>query len=287
MSPPVLPLDVLVNILHWLPPTRALLSPSVRTLVSCSIASSLLREAASLAAVWEPHYRARYRHCQREKEEKRRESVNSNWKDLYLIRQHLDNEALGLVRSMIYEVHSRTDATQQLLDFGMDVWDVLSLSHERQSVLHVLESEDPLEFGPDPLTWEYWTESVARGLTKQDAIKAWSSMLASKPGAPDEGTGFVEAQCYTSSFFGVPQLDVSRRVENWTYTSFTWQVMEQLSSLSHRCKSFLESREQVHDPEAKGFDLSSLCCEIFMFMQSEGLTLASGISFSSCSWKRL
>ncbi|KAH6916986.1 hypothetical protein BKA70DRAFT_1382030 [Coprinopsis sp. MPI-PUGE-AT-0042] len=263
MTPPALPLDILVNVLHWLPPSRALISPSVRTLLSCSIASSLLREAASLAAIWEPHYRARYRHCQKEKEEQRRSSVNNNWRDLYLIRQHLDNEALGLVRTMIYEVHSRTDATQQLLDFGMDAWDVLSLSHERKSVSRILESDDPLEFGPEPLTWTYWVEAMARGLTKQDAIRAWSSMLASGADAQGERPNFEEAQCYTSSFFGVPQLD----------------IMETLSSLSERCKDFLGSRGRVLDPESASYDLPSLCREIYLYMQSEGMTLASGLQY--------
>ena len=207
MSLPALPLDILVNILHWLPPTRALISPSVRTLISFSVASRLFREAAALAAVWEPHYRVRYRHCQRSREEERRAGVNSNWKDLYAIRQHLDKEVLGLVRSIIDEAHSRTDATQQLLDFGMDAWDILSLSHEQFSVSRILEDDNPQELRSDPLTWSYWTESMARGLTKQDAIQAWSAML--NPQGTGEAFGFEEAQSYTSSFFGVPQKDVS------------------------------------------------------------------------------
>lgn len=76
---PQLPVDIYIEVLKVLPAHRT--DPtSVRTLVSCLQANTLVRTAALASVVWEAHYHARYTDCVPARETERKERLGGDWR---------------------------------------------------------------------------------------------------------------------------------------------------------------------------------------------------------------
>ena len=124
-----LPFDIYVQILKQLP-ASAHSSEGPRTLVACHQANSILRSAASIAMVWEPHYRMRYTTSLPANELSRKQALGDDWKALYMERVRLDQQATKILDDIIMERDGRLERAREVTStLSYDVWNEIGRAH--------------------------------------------------------------------------------------------------------------------------------------------------------------
>jgi F-box protein 21 len=93
----MLSLDVFNHTLCQLAPARTPDHVAMNVLMSFRQTSSLLREAASVLTIWEPHYKAKYIHCVQDRELKRQESYRDDYTLMYFERRRMDIVAVQII----------------------------------------------------------------------------------------------------------------------------------------------------------------------------------------------
>jgi F-box protein 21 len=191
---PQLPLDVLVNVLSFLPAVRSRRDQSTFTLAACLRTNTILREAASLPALWKSHYQRRYEHCDPERERIRREALGSHspdWCLLYAARRRIDNVAIKHLDNLLRSQTELRRTGECILDLSMDVWDVL----EVESRIPPDEEEGMPQHA---FTRSFWASSLLRTLTRSRAVLLWRKFWLAN--VPDPT--FEDTMNFLSGFFG-------------------------------------------------------------------------------------
>jgi F-box protein 21 len=189
---PQLPLDVLIHILACLPPDRSRRDQSTSTLVACLRTTSIVREAATLPALWKSHYQTRYEHCDEQRERTRREQFGSqspNWRLLYAIRRRIDKVAIEHLDTLLQNRRELRRTGECILDLSMDVWDVLDIESQLS---------DAEESTPHSFTRSFWANSLLKALTRSCALLVWRKFWLK--GLPDPT--FEDTMNLLSAFFG-------------------------------------------------------------------------------------
>lgn len=192
-----LPLDILINILEKLPPSRdADWDNSVNTIINCSIADSLFREAANVSSLWQPHYEVRYLHSNQTEEVRRRAENNGNWKLMYAARRLIDKEALAHLDAIVLKRAGRYDHTRAVTRVLFDAWDVLEIETgmvDCSEQMKVLEHEQIPSLSA---TRGYWASALLASIGRMHTVEIWTSIRLGNP------LPFVEAFSSISCFFG-------------------------------------------------------------------------------------
>jgi F-box protein 21 len=264
----MLPFDLLVSTLNQLPVSRHDES-SVQTLVSCLAVSSHFRAVASLSHLWEPHYRARYRHCIADKERQRFELHKGNYYLMYRERRELDNRAIDILNSVIFSRTERQSKACALPDLSYDVWDALE-AEKHQPIPVVLhpnyeeeDSEDDPRIRPHAITRIFWAKMCQGVISKRHAISLWSKVHSQRHEAmPPSRPSLEEAFAGLSEFFGYSYLDLE----------------DHINYLRMRCKEYIDMKGIATDPMANEFNLDIICVNVCKFMRDEGLGPAYGKS---------
>ena len=127
-----LPFDVYVQILEQLP-VSAQTDEGPRTLAACLRANSILRSAASIATLWEPHYHVRYMVSTPANELARKKAFGEDWKSLYMDRVCLDRQAIKILDDIITERDARPERAREVTSMlSYDVWNALPVATEAQ-----------------------------------------------------------------------------------------------------------------------------------------------------------
>jgi F-box protein 21 len=190
---PRLPLDVLVNVLICLPPVRRRRDQSTLTLVACLQTNSILREAASLPALWKSHYQTRYEHCDAERERIRWETFGSqspDWRLLYASRRRIDNVAINHLDNLLQNRKELRRTGECILDLSMDVWDVLEI----ESQFSEAEGSIPQH----SLTRRFWANALLEAFTRSRSLLVWRKFWLKN--LPDPT--FEDTMNLLSGFFG-------------------------------------------------------------------------------------
>lgn len=242
-----LPLDVLIHILSLLPTERQYgLDQSVKCLTGFAAASHLFRDAAAISTLWEPHYRARYAYCSRDREVQRKQQFNGNWALMYAERRRIDRTALRLLDSVVEDRIGRFNHAAILAQFSFDIWDVLDL--ETQQPLPKLYAEDnqlPETVHPYALPRVYWAKSIQGVIAKDYTMQLWSQRA---------DLSFTDAFSTLSSFFGVPHMDISAI----------------LDKLTDDCRKYLVNRKCNLPLAHTDYDIAEISIAICDFMKSHG-----------------
>lgn len=192
---PRLPLDILIHILHQLPPSRDSDGDiSVKTIVQCSATNSLFREAANLPPLWQAHYEVRYLHANKPVEAQRRST--GNWKSMYAARRIIDNEVLAHLDAIVMKRVGRYEHARILTKFLFDAWDVLEIE---TGMVDCKEHMKIYEHGVIPsllATRAYWASTLLASIGQMYAVEIWADIRLSN------SLSFVEAFSSTSYFFG-------------------------------------------------------------------------------------
>ncbi|TFK56651.1 hypothetical protein OE88DRAFT_1730121 [Heliocybe sulcata] len=212
MSYPWLPLEIHVHILSELEPS-AHWDASVKTLVNCSEANTLLRNAALLPALWEPHYRVRYSHCESQYEALRQEKYNSDFRLMYAERVRLDQEALQLLEEMMVQPERRhTLARRVAHGLSFDVWRVLELQLEsaipRCFLPEDLEDASRVYVPPHAVTRMFWAKSMLGTIARRHAVRTWGRLQM-----PGQDVSFEEALTGLSAFFCVSPHHIASQLD--------------------------------------------------------------------------
>lgn len=206
-SPPQFPLDIYVHILSQVPPSRSPHDDSgARTLANSLQANTVLREAASIASIWEPHYRLRYLHSIKDGEIRRKESNSGDWRLMYAERRRLDSRALELLEKIVRQRIDRYKYATTLTEMSFDVWDVLEL--ESRCPVPGPFREEGFKDGvilPHALTRCYWARSVLEAISRSYAIDLWGKLIT--PGEIDL-VSFEDAFSALSCFYAKPPSEV-------------------------------------------------------------------------------
>jgi F-box protein 21 len=198
---PQLPLDLYIAILHNLPAHRLECDGGVPALVSCLQANSLLREAALVPSLWEPHYRARYLHS-----ENPDKSAVPNWRLMYVERRRQDNMALDLLDGMVSRREGRYQRAAALTALSFNLWDVLDIqcSLPVPPLFSQDENATTAAAAPYALTRRYWASKMAEAISRRFAILQWGRLARET----ENSVSFVDAFSTLSCFFGKPPREV-------------------------------------------------------------------------------
>ncbi|KAG7452319.1 uncharacterized protein BT62DRAFT_1071472 [Guyanagaster necrorhizus] len=261
-----LPLDVFIHILSHLPPSpkRGCHDP-IYAFVGFLEASTLLREAAKVPSLWEPHYRVRYTHCDEQAEARRLSTLNGDWRLLYVARRRLDSKALRCLDEIIRQRNGQLEHAKSIFELSFDIWDVMQTEAEQPVPepfrrTNEYPSVDITHIAPNALTRRYWARSIMESISRSYAIDLWTR---SQRG--DESVSFVESFSALSCFMGK-----SPR-----------QMSEIFLPLMDRCRAYLSGRGCVLDPDDGRYDLAELCISICSFMRSEGFDAVDPENFHS------
>ncbi|KDQ63273.1 hypothetical protein JAAARDRAFT_694627 [Jaapia argillacea MUCL 33604] len=270
MSYPWLPHEIYVHILSQLPP-RTNCDSSVKVLAECSLVNSDLRNAASLSALWQPHYRIRYHHSVPSREATRREVCNEDYRLMYFARRRLDRRALRILEGVITDGRSRHDGARELVrDLSFDVWDTLNIEIHRPLPRGFRFGSEGGEDSQEELddhersqgiTRMFWAKTLLGSIARSNAVQEWGRLLHPQPGAPE--VTFEDALTGLSAFFAISPHEISN----------------QLDALSERCRAYLTSRHRSLDSASPEFDLADTCAKICDFLRDEGFQAASSNRF--------
>ena len=190
---PQLPLDVLVHILACLPPERKKYDQSTSTLVACLRTTSMVREAATVSALWKPHYQTRYEHCDEERERIRREmfcSQSPDWRLLYATRRRIDKVAVEHLDKLLQNRRELRRTGECILDLSMDVWDVLDIESQFPDAGEGIPQHS--------FTRRFWATALLKALTQSCALLVWRKFWLKS--SPDPT--FEDTMNLLSGFFG-------------------------------------------------------------------------------------
>jgi F-box protein 21 len=201
MAIPVLPLDILIHIISFLPPSRQFgENTSVHALARFSQASRMLREATCFPSIWERHYRVRYRHANPEMESSPHRSLQSNWRLMYADRRRIDATAVQLLDQILHHRVSRYDYAMALWRLGFDAWDVLELETEQSKPAFFQTSSPTYPSQPYAMTRIFWACSMMQAISRGYAFNLWSALA----GGNEDAIPFPEGYSAISCFFGRP-----------------------------------------------------------------------------------
>ncbi|KAK0198869.1 hypothetical protein F5146DRAFT_1021313 [Armillaria mellea] len=263
---PSLPLDVLIHILSQLPPSpKGRCDDPIYAFVGFLEASTLLREAAMVSLLWEPHYRARYTHCDEQAEARRLSVTNGDWRLLYVARRQLDGVVLRHLDEIVRQRSGQLEHARSIFELSFDIWDVMQTEAE-QPVPVLLRgangdhAEQTQNITPNALTRRYWARSIMESISRSYAIDLWTR---SERG--DDSVSFVESFSALSCFLGKSPK----------------QMSEIFLPLINRCRAYLLERDCVLNPDHSKYDLVELCIGVCNFMRSEGFDAVDPENFHS------
>jgi F-box protein 21 len=195
---PSLPLDIIINVLYQLEPSRAAFDDaSINTLIACSEVNSIFREATSLSTLWQDHYTKRYIHCNEVDESERWTIFNGNYTLMYAARRRLDRDTLRILDRILFSREGRCDLAGTVAKRAFDAWDVLEI--ETHTKLGDITSDTVHPNRPHLRTRVFWARALLKGIARRYAFTLWGSLAG--PGN-DDPSHYVEAYSALSCFFG-------------------------------------------------------------------------------------
>lgn len=201
-----LPFDVYVHILKQLPVSTQ--SDGTRTLVACLKANSILRSAASVGTVWEPHYHARYTICLPESERSRKQTFGEDWKSLYMERIRLDRLAIKILDEIVMERDGRLERAREVTsNLSYDVWNALA-GEAQCPIPEPFRHVDDSNGGKVPshaIPRRFWARSLLGTIGRNHAVTAWRRARDDPEALDTLETAFA---CL-SSYFAHPPKEVS------------------------------------------------------------------------------
>ena len=208
-----LPFDVYVQILKQLP-ISAYSDEGPRTLAACLQANSLLRSAASIATLWEPHYRVRYTFSLPANELSRKQALGDDWRSLYMERIRLDRQVIKILDDIVMERDGRLERAREVTStLSYDVWNALAaeaqcpIPEPFRGVFDSNEGQVPRHAIPR----RFWARSLMGTIARSHAVRTWRQ-------ARDKDADTLEtAIACLSSYFACPPMEVS---EEYTDTLF-------------------------------------------------------------------
>ncbi|ESK90899.1 f-box domain-containing protein [Moniliophthora roreri MCA 2997] len=251
---PQLPLDCLIHILSQLSASRdAEGESSIRTFANCSLTNSLFRQAATISRLWEPHYKVRYRQCNVENEEQRKDKLQENFWLMYGERRKLDRTALGYLDKIVADRVGRYEWAKELCRMNFEIWDVLDLEAEAmKGTLQYYSDEKP----KPSITRYYWTRAILREITRCYAVRLWARI-------PEKEVSFVEGYSALSCFFGKLPDEMKTILDN----------------LSAMARDFLLAAGCPLEPFHNKYDTKALCVKICDFLRESGFGPAEPLDF--------
>ena len=218
---PQLPLDVLIEILSFLPAFRARLDDGSLTLAYFLQSNHLLREAALVPSIWKIHYEIRYEHCDEGKEVARKETVGNNWRKMYLQRRQLDCLALRYLDKIVVERVGRQEIARALFRLSMDVWDCLDLESQCPVPELFADRADTfieLRVPHHAITRRYWAKLMLDTISRGHAIDIWRTFWIAP--SPPETPSFELTMSCLSCFFGYSEKRVCLHYGHFPFTEF-------------------------------------------------------------------
>lgn len=252
-----MPFDVYVQILGQLP-ISAHSNDSPRTLAACLHANSILRSAASIATLWEPHYRARYTISLPASELSRKQALGDDWKALYMERVRLDRQATKILDGIIMERHGRLERAREVTStLSYDVWNALAaeaqcpIPEPFRGVYDNDEGDVPRHAVPR----RFWARCLLGTIARSHAVRTWSEIKNK-----EEDTHALEtAIACLSSYFAHPPMEVSNgRTVSFSKSHFV-KISSLLDILSDFCRSYLADKNLPIVPAEFNHSEAALC----------------------------
>lgn len=201
MEVPALPLDILIHILTFLPPSRQFGDDaSVVAITRFAEASQLFCEATRFPTLWKAHYNARYLHSEPQMEASRRQKFSADWRLMYADRRRIDAIARSLLNQMVHHRSSRYEYAQSLWRLGFDVWDVLELEIQQPKPSFFRNGLQDPPSQPYAVTHVYWAQSMLTAISRGYAFNLWSALC----GGHEDAVSFPDGFSALSCFFGKP-----------------------------------------------------------------------------------
>ncbi|KAF9535664.1 hypothetical protein CPB83DRAFT_888347 [Crepidotus variabilis] len=257
-----LPLDILINVLWFLPPIRSRGDSSATALVACLQVNSLFAEAARVPSLWKAHYDIRYEHHKESAEALRLDHWGDNWRLLYVERRRLDQKVQRKLTQLVIDIVQRLTLAKEVVAHGMDVWDVLDL--ERYCPLQPCQHNpfddttdgDPGTIPEHAATRRYWAKYLLEGVSRRTAVLVWRRLWTMNTPEPS----FEDTMTHLSCFYGHSPKRITSKLED----------------LANRCKISILSKNIALNAHATSEQLIVLCEEIVEFMKGEGFRLPGG-----------
>ncbi|KAF8846057.1 YccV-like-domain-containing protein [Paxillus ammoniavirescens] len=264
-----LPFDIYVHILEQLP-VAAHSEDSPRTLAACLQTNSTLSSAASVATLWEPHYRARYTVCDVAKECSRAQALGDDWKARFMERIRLDRQVIKILDGIVMERDGRLERAREVTStFSYDVWNAL-VTVARCNVPEDFRDDDEGEseertsdVPPHAIPRRFWAQSLLGAISRSHAVRVWTRL---KLDGENNGDGLETAIACLSAYFSHPPVEIS----------------SQLDLLSDQCRSYLVKNELPVDPDEfnRSEDtLSRISSSICDFLWENGFRAAGNSRF--------
>lgn len=203
-----LPFDVYVQILRQLP-ISAHSDEGPRTLAACLHANYILRSAASIATLWEPHYRVRYTVSLPATELSRQLALGDDWRALYMERVRLDRQAIKILDDIIMERDGRLERAREVTStFSYDVWNALATEAQcpiPEPFRSICDSDED-EVPRHALPRRFWARCLLGTIARNHAVRTWCRIRNKE----DDDADTVEtAIACLSSYFAHPPMEVS------------------------------------------------------------------------------
>ncbi|KAG7099605.1 hypothetical protein E1B28_001433 [Marasmius oreades] len=254
-SVPRLPLDCLIHIFSQLSPSRSQDGEiCVRTLARCSQVDTALRQASSVAAIWEPHYRTRYEQCNEVKDAERVKVYNDNFKLMFVERRRLDKIALTLMDKIVDSRQGRTEHAREVVKMGLDVWDALKL--EAEALKGPLRTSSDGSIPKPNATRSFWLHAILEEIARGYGVRLWRQMVHNE-------VSYVDGYSSISCFFGKTQKEIN----------------DLLHDVTARGREYLRKAGFDLSFEVIGQDVKPICVKICQFMHDEGFGRVDADSF--------
>ncbi|KAF9245807.1 YccV-like-domain-containing protein [Melanogaster broomeanus] len=267
-----LPFDIYVHILEQLPPS-AHSDESPKTLSACLVTNSILRGAASVATLWEPHYHARYTVSDVVKETLRRQALGDNWKARFLERIRLDRQVVKILDGIVMERDGRLERAREVTStLSYDVWNAL----ETEALCNVPEvfrdtnetsegegQTSHTDVPPHAIPRRFWARSLLGTIARSHAVQVWNGV---KHDEENDAGALETAIACLSSYFAHPPME----------------IYSQLDFLTDHCRSYLINNQLPVNPDEFNCSedtLSRISSSICNFLWENGFRAAEETRF--------
>ncbi|KAF9225477.1 YccV-like-domain-containing protein [Gyrodon lividus] len=269
-----LPFDIYVHILEQLP-VSAHSDESPKTLVACLQTNSILRSAASVATLWEPHYYARYTICEVHKERSRREALGNDWKAHFMERLRLDRQVIKVLDGIVMQRDGRLERAREVTStLSYDVWNALdTVAQCNITVPEALCDIDETSEGgeqtsqagvpPHAIPRRFWAQSLLGTIARSHAVRVWTGLSLEEENNGD--TLEAAIACLSAYFAHSPK-----------------EISSQLDLLSDHCRSYLVKHQLSVNPDEFNCSedmLSRISSSICDFLWEEGFRAAEHSRF--------
>ncbi|KAG2062271.1 YccV-like-domain-containing protein [Suillus hirtellus] len=259
-----LPFDLYVQILEQLTPLTGS-DESIIVLISCLKTNTLLRAAASVSRLWEPHYRARYTICDPAKEQSRKRSTGGDWRLMYFERRRIDLETLEILFKIVMERgDGRLERAREVnTKFSFDAWNVLEMAANcpLPDTFRETGVSDRKPIPPHAVPLRFWAQMLLGAIARSNAVCTWGKLISN-----DTPQSLELSFACMSSFFVYPPM----------------KVLSQLEELATLCKIYFIKHQIPVDPAEFTNDSAKLklvCSSICDFLWSCGFEAADGERF--------